>query len=379
MHQAANIRVLHISGEIHWQGGERQLSYLLKMLRLRVHHEVICAEGSKLAQYCHDHDIPYHTYKRDFFYRFRLWNTIRKVAKGQIFNLFHCHDRRAHTAAWLSMTYQPLVVNRRASHKLKNNLWSRIKFSSRRLKCIVCPSHFVAEQVAAVMKKAGRIRVVYTSIEESQYELHKRKNILRSELNIDPDTTLIGTVGVVRKRKGHSVFVQAAERLVAQGLPVHFAIIGEGPELASVKELIKEKNLESHVSVMGFRSDLRSIYPDLDLFVLSSSSEGFSSVILEAFANGIPVVASAVGGVTEIVEEEVSGLLAQAGDPEDFAYQIKRLIEKPKLAEKMVANAKAILPKYETQRMANTYHRIYKEAAGTVVERVYTNSSKRAH
>ncbi len=357
------LKVLHISGESHYQGGERQLSYLLKMLRHPVHHEVICVKGSRLENFCHDHDVPCHAYKDGFFKRFRMLALILKATKHGRFKILHCHDSRAHTGAWLSFKKIPILIHRRASHRLSRTPLNMLKFRSKRLQAIVCPSYHVAELVSEVVHRHEIIRVIYSSIDNGQFAAHQRKGQLRKELGLTGNKILIGTVGMVRPRKDLPTFVGIAEILMANNLNAHFVIVGEGADLDDIKQLIKEKNLQEHISLLGFRSDVPTILPDFDVFLLTTKAEGFSTVILEAFASGVPVVASSVGGLTEIVEEEISGLLAQPGNPQDFVVQITRLLKTPKLSEKLVNNAQALLDKFEADRMAKKYKKLYQQLA----------------
>lgn len=355
------IKVLHISSENHFQGGETQLSYLLKMLRYQVHHEVMCIEGARLAEFCHDHDIPCHTFKGGFWGRFRLWWLLIKVGRRKRFQLFHCHDHRAHRAAWMSFLDTPFIAHRRASHKISRSPLSLMKYYSPRLKALVCPSHHVAEMVTEVVHRPDIINVIYSSIDPSVFMMHQRQGILRKELGIDEDTLLLGTLGVLRARKDLPCLIQIADIMINQGVKTHFVIIGEGPLLDQTKQLVESLGLHNHVSLLGYRRDVAAILPDLDIFVLTSKEEGFSTAVLESFAVGVPVVVSAVGGLTEIVEEDISGLLARPGHAKEFVDNILRLKDNPLLRTKLVNNAHMLLSKFESNRMAKKYKSLYQE------------------
>lgn len=359
MTQQNQLVVLHVSGEWQWQGGEQQLSYLLTLLDHRVRHEVVCPHGSRLHLFCREHRIPCHLYRTGRLRVLKMVVLLRKLYKTGRFQILHCHDRHACIATWFSRVPLPTLVLHRASDELLDTVWNRLRFSRKYLKFVVCPSRHVAQQVEEVIKDPSLIKVIYSSIDPTMFYKHPRSNALRNELGVKEHETLIGTIGMIRRRKDLPTFINVAEQLIKQGKMVRFVIIGEGPEMQSIQRLLEQKQLTGKVTMTGFRDDLSAVYPDLDIFLLTSNAEGFSTVILEAFASGVPVVASAVGGITEIVEEEVSGLLAQPGDVEDFTAQVIRLMETSKLAERMSTNARAMMERFEANTMVRAYHRVY--------------------
>lgn len=167
-----------------------------------------------------------------------------------------------------------------------------------------------------------------------------RDRSLRAEIGIAEDVTLIGAIGNIRKPKAYDMLLRAARTLLNRSQRFHLVITGDyanslGREL---QQLATELGVERYVTFLGLRPDVSRILNNLDVFALSSQTEGFSIACIEAMACGIPVVATRSGGPEEILEGE-SGLLVPAGDPESLALAIERVISSKELAASMTARA----------------------------------------
>ncbi|MBI3988606.1 MAG: GT4 family glycosyltransferase PelF [candidate division NC10 bacterium] len=184
---------------------------------------------------------------------------------------------------------------------------------------------------------------------------------LREELGLLGEEKLVGIVGRLVPIKGHEIFLQAA-RVVAERLPsCRFLIVGDGPERLKLQGMAEALGLSSEVLFLGWRRDLDRIYADLDLCTLSSSNEGTPVSIIEAMAAGVPVVATQVGGVKDLVTHHETGLLVPPGDAQALASAILTLLNDPEKAQRMARAAKArAYPFYDVKallsRMSDFYH-----------------------
>src|SRR5262249_8930565 len=125
---------------------------------------------------------------------------------------------------------------------------------------------------------------------------------------------IVGAAGRLSPEKGFEVLIDAAAELVgteqaAESLPVGFVLFGDGPLRGNLESQIAARGLQGRFQLAGFRSDLDKFYPHFDLLALPSYTEGLPNVVLEAFAAGVPVVATAVGGTPEAVMHGVNGYL----------------------------------------------------------------------
>ena len=151
---------------------------------------------------------------------------------------------------------------------------------------------------------------------------------LREELGIAPEVLLVGSVGNVRPAKDYQTLLRTAHRVKAvMGPKVKFVVAGQRtrPLFDELESLQRELELEDTVEFLGFRDDIPELLRALDLLLLSSSHEGFSLVVVQAMATGLPVVSTRCGGPEEIFADEREGLFCPPGDPEALAAGILRL------------------------------------------------------
>lgn len=152
---------------------------------------------------------------------------------------------------------------------------------------------------------------------------------LRRSVGIPDGTPVVGTVMALVEQKAPLDFAATAAE-VLRALPrTHFLVVGDGPLREQLKEMIRGKAIEENFHLVGHRTDVSSLLGVMDVFLLTSRWEGTPRVLLEAMTTGVPVVATRVGGVPEIVEHDKSGLLAPPGDVESLARHTIRLLENP--------------------------------------------------
>ncbi|MCX6812864.1 MAG: glycosyltransferase family 4 protein, partial [Candidatus Berkelbacteria bacterium] len=174
---------------------------------------------------------------------------------------------------------------------------------------------------------------------------------------------MVGTIGALNKQKGQIYLVQAFQKL-AKSLPkARLEIIGDGPEREKLLSDIKELDLESRVQLLGKIDKPRKYLGSWDLFVLPSLSETFGLVILEAFAAGIPVIASNVGGIPELITNGKNGYLVPSADPEKLAKAISYLLVEKKARESLVQEAsKTLKEKYDWSKIILEIEREYEKS-----------------
>ena len=189
---------------------------------------------------------------------------------------------------------------------------------------------------------------------------------LRAELGVKPDEVLIGAVGNIRAPKSYDVLLRAARVLKERGIRFRLAIAGEGSGSLYDQLLAqrRELDLEREVVFLGLRSDVAAIMASLDVYVLSSTTEGFSIACIEALAAGTPVVATRSGGPQEILEHEHSGLLVPVQDPSALAAAIARVVGDPALADRLKVNGTArVESRYTLHGMLAAYEQLFLNSA----------------
>lgn len=186
----------------------------------------------------------------------------------------------------------------------------------------------------------------------------------RQSLGLSAGELVIGTVGRLVPVKDHATLLRAGARLDAEGHPCRILIVGEGPLREATASLGGELGLADRLVLIGARPDVERVLAALDVFVLSSRSEGLSNTILEAMAAGLPVVATHVGGADELVVEGETGLLVPSNDPAALAGAVGRLLSNPALRQTMGEAAQARARReFTLERMLADYGRLYGDIA----------------
>lgn len=188
---------------------------------------------------------------------------------------------------------------------------------------------------------------------------------IRAELGIPDDTMLIGAIGNIREPKAYDVLLRAARTLIERSHRFRLVIAGDctnalGRQLEQLKH---DLGLERYVTFLGLRADVSRLLNNLDIFVLSSHTEGFSIACIEAMACGVPVVATRSGGPEQILEGE-AGLLVPTGDPESLAQAIERIIASKELAASLTARAmERVHAQYSLATMLSRYETLLERVA----------------
>ena len=207
-----------------------------------------------------------------------------------------------------------------------------------------------------------KIEVIYNGLDLSEYQQTLKTESLREELRVVNGTPLVGLIANFNfEIKGHIYFLGASKKILEKVPDAKFVLVGNGPLRPRYEEVARELNLNNNVYFLGKRADVPAIISNLDVSVLSSTSEGFSNVIMESMAAGKPVVATNVGGSREMVTDGVTGYLVPPADSESMANAIVDLLENPEKAVAMGSmGRKVVQEKFTIEAMAKGYERLYK-------------------
>ena len=175
-----------------------------------------------------------------------------------------------------------------------------------------------------------------------------------------PPKLIVGAAGRLSVEKGFEVLVDAARLINSKYPHVGFVVFGEGAQRERLQQRIDRYHLGGSFVLAGFRHDLDELIRQLDLFVLPSYTEGLPNVVLEAFAAGVPVVATSVGGTPEIVQHERSGLLVPPGDASALAEAIADLVSSEYRRRLMgAAGRDAVTEHFDFQSQASSYQELF--------------------
>jgi glycosyltransferase involved in cell wall biosynthesis len=188
------------------------------------------------------------------------------------------------------------------------------------------------------------------------------RGALRTELGLAGDTPLVGIVARLVHIKAHEVFLEAAARVVRVLPGCGFLIVGDGERRAELHDRVVALGLDRQVRFLGWRRDLERIYADLDLVALTSRNEGLPVSLIEAMAAGCAVVATRVGGVPDLVEDGVTGVLVPSGHPVALAEAMTALLRDPVRRQAFgQAGQKRVAPMFGADRLLRDMARLYSE------------------
>lgn len=208
----------------------------------------------------------------------------------------------------------------------------------------------------------GKSRVIYNGIDLTHFGKSSDLSSIRLGLGLAGTQKVIGIVGRLVPEKAHDDFIRAIQLLAQKRDDVVGLIVGHGELLEPLAKQVKDAGLERHVIFTGHRDDLAQLYQAMDVFVLCSEREGFPLVALEAMASQVPVVATAVGGIGELLKDHETGLLVPPRNPEALAGAISTVLENGDLREKLVNNAyQEVRTYFGTEQMVQNYESLYQE------------------
>jgi L-malate glycosyltransferase len=213
---------------------------------------------------------------------------------------------------------------------------------------------------------ADKITTIHNAVDLARIRVTTDLVNLRKELNVDRHDFIIGTMGRLHPVKGLEIFLRAARVIKDRRRRARFIVAGDGPLRAQLQTLAQQYGLAHEAMFLGHRSDGHNILGLMDLFVLPSRSEGIPLVLLEALALARPVVATAVGGIPEVIEHEISGLLVAAGNHDDLAKGCLRVMNDPTLAQGLGhAGRKRVEEAFSADDLAENVANVYRTLVGT--------------
>jgi len=227
----------------------------------------------------------------------------------------------------------------------------------RRVDALLCPSAYLASRAVAWGIDEARVTVIPNAA--PPLPALPEREVARARFEIDGPA--LAFAGRITRQKALDVTLDALARVDG----VSLVIAGDGPDLPEVRQAASERGLDGRVRFLGAlgRDDVLALFRAVDASVLSSSWENFPHTVVEALAVGTPVIATAVGGVPELVRDGENGLLVPAGDVEALAEAIRRVVTEPGLRERMAAGAAQSVEHLDSEVLYAQVEEILRKAA----------------
>lgn len=326
------MNILYVSEATGWTGGATQILLTAKRLIARGHKlGVACDAEGEMGRRLIREGVPVLPYKVRQDYDIPGAWRLARLAKEWGASVIHAHHPKAHAMVMLSCFFLGIasVVTRRVITPMGSNPFSRFKYSSRRIRRYVA----VCDAAAIELQKAGveseRIEVIPSGVDMDPWEVSRRARAALREKR-SPVAVMVAHYSPI---KGHDILLQALPTVLREVPDLRMRLIGRDTEalLPRARELGVARCLE----LLGSRQDVPEQLAQAHLFVMPSLQEGIGTALIEAQAGLVPAVASAVGGLPQVLEHGRTGLLVKPGDPAELAWGMIRQLKDTAEAERM--------------------------------------------
>jgi glycosyltransferase involved in cell wall biosynthesis len=288
---------------------------------------------------------------------------IRDTVKEHGIDVLHAHGYKADLYAWAALRGRGVPMLSTCHNWIDTDVAVRIygaldRWVLKRYPRVVAVSAEVQERLRNSGVPPENIRRIRNGIDLQPFAAAAAK---RTELPVD-GALRIGLVGRLSTEKGVDIFVEAAA-IVARSFPaVRFVVIGEGPERAALEQQIRSLGLEQSLQLAGHQKAMADVYAGLDVLVSASRLEGLPIALLEGMASGLPVVATAVGDVPQVIRPGETGLLVPPADAAALAAAMQELVADSARRLALGRGARSLIEReYSAERMAAEYRTVYRE------------------
>ncbi len=358
------ITVLHTEASLGFGGQERRILRELEGLdAARFRGLLLCQPDARLGRATEERGIPTIRFRMRSAYDPVAFVKILQLLRRERVDIVHAHSSRD---AWLAGAAGKLlgIPVFRTRHLLTRiggpYVYARLADT------VLTVSEGVRQYLISRGVPGDKIVAVPTGINLKRFDPARTDLAdMRARFNIPRDAFVIGLIAVLRKAKGHRFLLQALKRLAPEFPQLKLLIAGTGPQEQNIRNLIQELGLGEQVMMLGHQDDIPSLLKALDVFVLPAQEEALGTAIVEATAMGVPVIATRIGGIPEVVGK--AGLLFESEDVDALANHLRTLIGSPELAARMRAQGAARARElYDENLMVRRTEALYLKAAGAV-------------
>jgi len=232
---------------------------------------------------------------------------------------------------------------------------------------LIAVSHAMEQKIVDEGRATAPVRLIYNGVDIERYEHQEPGHTLRDEYGMEPGSRIVGVVARLEPEKGHPTLLEAWPLVLQQVPDAYLLVVGEGSRRAELEQLARELRVAHRVVFTGRREDMPAVTAAFDVAVLPSYREAQGLTILEAMALSRPVVASNVGGIPEVIEDGVTGLLVPPHDAEALAAAIVRLLTDHAYADTIArAGHDLVHDRFCIELMVKEIEAIYDEGARAV-------------
>lgn len=369
------MKVMHIISGGDTGGAKTSVITLLLELKKIMDIKLVCFMEGEFAAEARKHNIDLTIMKQSSRLDLSVTNTLVQMINKENFDLVNCHGARANfIGAFLKHKIRvPLIttVHSDYTHDFDNSIYKKVVFtminkqSLKKMDAYITMSERLKGDMIARGIDGEKTFVAYNGI-----PIHKEHNqnpdsntfFQKYGLKYDEQNVYIGTAARLHPIKGIDVLLKAARIVKRKNAHIKFLIAGDGDEkyYKRYKEYVNNHDLNDTVSFLGFVENIDWFYNILDINTITSHSEGFCYALLEGANYALPSVASRVGGIPELINHNINGLLFEDNDYKELANQFLWLVGNKEEAKVLGNNLKMKVEKqFSDKAMANRYYEIY--------------------
>jgi len=296
---------------------------------------------------------------------------LRRLLRHEKVGIVHSHNYSAWLYSCLAARSLGGVTHVHTEHSAVDAARRRYaaeRWLSRATTHVVAVSSHVQE---VLVRDVGilreRVRLIYNGVDTVRFAPDETtRDRMRATLRVGSEDVLIGIVARLEKVKNHALLLRAFAPLRQEfGPTVRLAIVGDGSERSALEGLAHQLGIAGKVEFLGERHDVPELLRALDIYVLVSVSEGMSVTLLEAMGCGLPIVATAVGGNVEIVDNTVTGLLVPPGDVDGLVRSLRVLVREREIGARLgLAGRRRVIERFDQRGMMAQYLDLYRGALG---------------
>lgn len=297
----------------------------------------------------------------------RVLTRLLAICRQENVTIWHGHDYKTNALGLLLKRFWPMrlvtTVHGWVHRTARTPLYYKIdQLCLPRYERVICVSDDLLEQCLMSGVPAKKCVLLENGIDAAEYARKFNVGDAKAKLGLPLSGFLVGAVGRLAAEKGFDLLVRSISTLVKRGLDVRLVIVGEGGERRHLEALATELGIADRVILPGWQSDVRTYYEAMDLFALSSHREGLPNVLLEAMAQGVPVVATRVNGIPRLVQDGRNGFLIEAGDEDGLITALAVLLKNQSLRDVFAVAARRVVEtRYSFSMRIHRLKRIYDE------------------
>jgi len=404
---SSEVRVLHVTYDMQIGGTEQVIRQLINGLdKQRFINTILCLDGQigALGTELQNDGVEFIVMDRQMGFDRNLLREIRQLIKQRQFDIVHCHQYTPFSYAALACLFNrsPRVIFTEHGRFHPDRFsWKRRLINQvlgYRADAITAISDATREALAHYeWFRRSRIQLIYNGVAEIEFSnpaqapstdpINQTKSIaqpesensiaqqMREDLGIAADDLVLGTVARLDTIKNQNMMIDALAALVGRYPNTHLLLIGDGPERQALEQYAADRDLVSHVHFTGFQNNPAPWYALMDVFLLTSLSEGTSMTLLEALSASRVCVVTDVGGNVEIITHQDNGLVVESKNVEQLVVVLEELIDNAGLRARYAARARhSFEQRFELGQMIQSYETLYNSMI-PVTQPIHSRSS----